>query len=232
MGMNKSKGNMYEWVTHTWNPLAGACPHKCSYCSTKKLMRYPKMVEKYNGEPRLHESEMSTNLGKDNFIFVAAQNDLFAMDVPETVIVDVIDHCKKYPDNRYLFQSKNPERMWLLSDHLKGINSVLCTTIETNRVYSAIMKNCPRPLDRARWMLTLSLTFETYVTIEPIMDFNLLTMLQMIQMCKPKQVNVGADTGKRNLPEPSFDKVMQLIDGLGEFTTVSKKSNLARLGVE
>lgn len=29
MALTKSKGNMYPWVTHTWNPIKGcgyACP--------------------------------------------------------------------------------------------------------------------------------------------------------------------------------------------------------------
>ena len=27
--LGKSKGDMYEWVTHVWNPLDGKCPHGC-----------------------------------------------------------------------------------------------------------------------------------------------------------------------------------------------------------
>lgn len=25
MSLNKSKGNMYEWITHTWNTVKGEC---------------------------------------------------------------------------------------------------------------------------------------------------------------------------------------------------------------
>ena len=53
MSLNKSKGNMYPWLTHTWNPLAGECPHKCTYCSTHNLKkRYEAIRNKYSGEPR------------------------------------------------------------------------------------------------------------------------------------------------------------------------------------
>lgn len=41
MTINKSKGNMYPFVSHTWNPIKGKCPHNCSYClidGTKILM--------------------------------------------------------------------------------------------------------------------------------------------------------------------------------------------------
>ncbi len=36
MGLNKSNGNMYEWITHTWNTIKGECYHDCSYCYMKK----------------------------------------------------------------------------------------------------------------------------------------------------------------------------------------------------
>ena len=32
MSLNESKGNMYSWVTHTWNTIKGECPHGCTYC--------------------------------------------------------------------------------------------------------------------------------------------------------------------------------------------------------
>jgi len=31
MGLNESKGNMYEFVTHTWNAIKGECKHDCTY---------------------------------------------------------------------------------------------------------------------------------------------------------------------------------------------------------
>ena len=30
--LNRQKGNMYPWITHTWNPIKGKCPHDCTYC--------------------------------------------------------------------------------------------------------------------------------------------------------------------------------------------------------
>lgn len=26
---------MYDWITGTWDPIGGECPHKCSYCYVK-----------------------------------------------------------------------------------------------------------------------------------------------------------------------------------------------------
>lgn len=47
------------------------------------------------------------------------------------------------------------------------------------------------------------LGIDTYVTIEPIMDFDLDEMVNLIKRCKPEQVNIGKNTNKMvQLPEP------------------------------
>ncbi len=224
MGLNVSKGNMYEWITHTWNPLAGECPHGCSYCSTNKLMRYPGIKNKYTGPPRIHELEMKTNLGKGNFIFVVAQNDLFAEYVSDEIIGKILEHCKNF-DNHYLLQTKNPEgfhRFFLPN------NFSICTTIESNRFYKEFMGNSPEPYDRSVAMFNTTF-MKKYVTIEPIMNFDLDDMLHLIGNCSPIQVNIGADSGNNNLPEPSKGKILELITELEKFTKVKLKKNLNRL---
>lgn len=47
-----------------------------------------------------------------------------------------------------------------------------------------------------------------------------------------EQVNIGADSGKNNLSEPSAEKVRALIDELSKFTKVVQKKNLRRLLIE
>lgn len=218
---------MYEFVTHTWNPLAGECPHKCSYCSTNKLKRYPGILNKYSGPPRLDEKQL-TNLGSGNFIFVVAQSDLFAKGVPHHIILPILDHCAKF-DNKYLIQTKSPDDLIDFRDHPVFKKSVVCTTIESNRYYPGIMGNTPNPQSRSSAMHILSKRVDTYVTIEPIMDFELEDLVRMVAWCSPKQVNIGADSGNNNLPEPSKEKILQLIAELEKFTKVVQKSNLKRL---
>ena len=58
--MNKQKGNMYGFVTHTWNPIRGECPHDCKYCYMKKWGKQKPL--------RLVEKELKTDLGSGNFI--------------------------------------------------------------------------------------------------------------------------------------------------------------------
>ena len=73
--LNKSKGNMYEFVTHTWNAIKGECYHQCSYCYMKRWGRLKPV--------RLDEKELKTDLGNDNFIFVGSSCDMFAQNIPD-----------------------------------------------------------------------------------------------------------------------------------------------------
>lgn len=72
MRLNPTRGNMYEWVSHTWSPVVG-CPHQCSYCYVRT---YRKLEEKV----RLLPGKFP-DLGYDRTIFVAHMADLFAVDV-------------------------------------------------------------------------------------------------------------------------------------------------------
>jgi len=174
---------------------------------------------------RFDEKELKTNLGSGNFIFVGSSNDMFADDIPFEWIEKTLKYCSEF-DNKYLFQTKNPKRLL----NFKLPNSVICTTIESDMFYSEIMANSPKPYERAKYMEMLSdCGFETFVTIEPIMDFNYNLMIDLIKQCNPKQVNIGADTGKNGLPEPSKEKLANLIEGIQKFTIIHNKSNLKRL---
>lgn len=82
--LNESKGNMYPFVTHTWNAIKGRCPHDCVYCYMKI---WPQK------ELRLVESEFKTNLGENNFIFVGSSTDMWADDVPIEWIKRVLEYC-------------------------------------------------------------------------------------------------------------------------------------------
>lgn len=217
--LNVSKGNMYPWITHTWNTVKGACPHDCSYCYMKRFG---------NQKPiRFDEKELKTDLGKGNFIFVGSSCDMWAQNIPENWIFITMGILECY-ENKYLFQSKNPSRMIeYLGYSPSFIDAVICTTIETNRWYPEIMRDCPTPFVRSAAMELARRP--RYVTIEPIMDFDLVPMVELIKRCNPIQVNIGADSGRNGLPEPSRQKVEALIQELQKFTTIARKSNLERL---
>lgn len=215
MALNKSTGNMYDFVTHTWNTVKGECLHDCSYCYMKRWGKLKPV--------RFDEKELKTDLGTGNFIFVGSSCDLFTKDIPDEWILKTLDYCKKF-DNKYLFQTKNPSR---INDNYLPVNSVVCTTIETNRWYQDIMNECPPPYKRAVGMYCIDVP--KYLTIEPIMDFDLDEMIQIIKGVNPVQVNIGADSGNHKLPEPSAEKVSMLVKELEKFTVIARKTNLKRL---
>jgi hypothetical protein len=44
-----------------------------------------------------------------------------------------------------------------------------------------------------------------------------------------KQVNIGADSSGKKLPEPSKEKLLQLIEEIQKYTVIHSKRNLSRL---
>ena len=226
--LNKVKGNMYDFLNdypvkganrgYTWNPIKGRCKHDCVYCFMKRW-----------GKPlpdlRLDRQEMETDLGKDNFIFVGSSTDMFAKNVDFNDRQRVIIKCRDFPENKYLFQTKNPHNMEF---HDFPNDTVLATTLETNRyIYNS---KAPYPSIRA-WGLE-AIKLPKMVTIEPIMQFDLIPFAEMIRRCNPEWVNIGADSTngrKYSLPEPTWTQIEDLIAELRKFTEVKLKKNLNRL---
>lgn len=216
--LREAKGNMYGFVTHTFNVIKGKCIHNCNYCYMKEMPLK---------DLRIDKKQFNADLGINNFIFIGSSTDMFANNINDEWIIEVLNYCKRF-NNKYLFQSKNPAKMWKLKDYFP-INSVICTTIETNRIY-AEMGGTPTPLERARVLGVFhNYNFETMVTIEPIMDFDLEELVDLIRISGAKQVNIGADSKNHNLPEPPKEKILQLIKELSKFTTIINKENLIRL---
>jgi DNA repair photolyase len=222
MGLNKKEGDMYEFVTHTWSTIKGACEHDCSNCYMKRR----------GGQRPVHfdKSELRTDLGAGNFIFVGSSNDLFCDSYPAIWIFDTLDYCNQY-DNIYLFQTKFPEQLLHFIDHPVFLKkSIVCTTLESDFCYPDVMGHAPFPFDRSIAMSEISdWGVPTQVTIEPIMQFRIETFVEEIKRYHPTQVVIGADTGNHHLPEPSGDDIRRLIDALQHFTKVLLKPNLNRL---
>ena len=212
MTINAQKGNMYPFVTHTWNVIKGKCPHDCAYCYMKL---YPQK------ELRLDANELKTDLGHRNYIFVGSSCDMWADSIPNEWIEKTLEHCKNY-QNEYLFQSKNPQRF---NNVILPIVSVIGTTIESNRVYP----DCKAPSPELRMWAMLGLSYPKMINIEPIMDFDLDDMVRWIKDIAPEFVSIGADSKGHKLPEPPPEKVASLIQALKEITTVKLKDNLKRL---
>jgi DNA repair photolyase len=231
MSLVKSKGNMYDWVTHMHTHIAGQCPHKCSYCYVQTGVA--RISGKYKGELRLIDKEFSVNYGKDKIIFIEHMNDMFAEQVPEDWIKKILFHCCDWQENQYIFQTKNP--FMALNFTSKGLfpkNFIIGTTIESTHHYKEVSES-PSPL--IRYLGIKRLSYErnrVFITIEPILDFDLDMMVEWITEIHPEFVNIGADSKGCGLTEPSTQKIYTLIDRLTkEGVIIKKKINLKRLGV-
>jgi DNA repair photolyase len=227
MKLNKSKGNMYEFITHTGNIIKGQCYHNCSYCYVKSMM---KRFKKIQPPVYFDEKEIESGMKEGNFIFVGSSNDMFAKNISNEWLFSAFDYLATFEGNRYFFQTKNPKRLLNFNDILgyNFKNSCVCITLETNRYYPEYMGRSPKPIDRVESFSKFS-ALDKYITIEPIMDFDLKEFVEMIKSCRPVQVNIGADSGHNNLPEPSKEKVLELISELQKFKKIHNKSNLKRL---
>jgi len=218
MPLNKVKPNpklMYNFITHTWNAIKGECPHNCSYCYMKRWGKQPDL--------RFDAKELKTDLGSNNYIFVGSSCDMFAEAIPEDWIIKTLGHCGNF-DNTYLFQTKNPKNIRRILPE----KSIVCVTVESNRDYPSVSIT-PKPCDRLNELSKVRRIYGKMITIEPIMQFDLKPFVKMIKKCDPIQVNIGADSGKNKLPEPTKKEVESLIPELQKFTKVHLKPTLNRI---
>ena len=220
--------NMYQNVK-TINPLCGECIHSCTYCSTQNFKkRLPALNKKYSGVPRLDKNILKKNLGKNNTWFICNMVDLFAENVPDEFIREILSWLYINPGNTYILQTKNPKRYYDFLEWFSN-NIILATTIETDDpfIIQAISR-APKPESRAVGMSKIE-DKRKMVTIEPIMRFHLGSLVDLIKDVDPEIVFIGADSKRHNLPEPSARDIKDLIHELGQFTSVIQKSNLKRL---
>ena len=216
--LKKQSGNMYDFVSHTWSPIKGKCSHDCSYCYMKKWGKQPPL--------HLDEKDLETNFGSGNFIFVCHTCDMFAEDVPDIWIRQVLNRTRRY-NNKYLFQSKNPKRFL---DYCEAYpdDILFGTTIETNR--DIVKSKAPPYTERSEALGMLhERGYETMVTIEPIFDFDLEELVDLVVLANPEWVNIGADSKGHGLPEPSREKIEKLVQVLQNETDVKLKGNLKRI---
>lgn len=223
MGLNKvTKGsNMYDFINATWNTIKGECYHDCSYCYMKRWGKQK--------PGRFDEKELKTDLGTGNFIFVGSSCDMFSENIPDEWVKKTLKHMEKF-DSKYLLQTKNPQRILNFIDACVITDKcIICTTIESDSFYPEIMKNSPQPMQRSIAMKKLSEVIDTYVTCEPLMQFDLNEMVELIKICNPTQCNIGFDSGNNHLPEPTKKETLALISELRKFTKVNIKNNANRI---
>lgn len=230
--LKKSKGNMYPWVDYTWSVIRGACAHKCDYCYvTRMAAKFKNMGPLITGPIRLAPDFGTTELPKRRAtIFVEHLNDLWADGVENPIINAVLDSCRVVPQHTYVFQTKNPMRWWTWFP-LMPARTILGTTIETNREELAYeFSKAPGVDRRADAMLDVPRRVQTFVTVEPILDFDVDVFAAWLIKIRPNFVNIGADSKGSNLPEPPGWKVVALMERLrAAKIEIRQKTNLERI---
>ncbi len=177
---------------------------------------------------RFDKKELKTDLGKGNTIFVGSSCDMFSENVSDFWISNTIEHCKKF-DNEYIFQTKNAKRMCQVNKFFPN-KSRFIVTVESDIDYPEHYNNSPKVKDRMFWFESMSQSHNSMISVEPIMDFNLDIFSTMLIHSGAVQVNIGADSGGNNLPEPSKEKLLELVKILQDVdVTVFLKDNLKRL---
>jgi len=217
---------MFKSIDKTWNVFVG-CRFDCSYCSAKKLAETRlKNGPRYKDGfiPHLVESELKRTFKPGEFIFVAYMGDIAFASRYE--IAKILVTIQGHPETRFLIQSKNPGcfHQWKLPI---PPNVYLGTTIETNRDYH--LTKAPPPIERYTQLEGYPHPHK-FLSIEPIMDFDLDTLLEWVIRIRPEIIEVGADNYHNRLPEPSVKKVENLLACLEDICPkVIEKDGLKRL---
>ncbi len=222
-------GRMFKTITRTWNPFTG-CLHDCTYCWARKLATGKlKDTAKYreNGfAPTFHPGELKAKFKPGEFVFVSSMGDIgFANNYEWEAIFRVI---RSFPETKFLIQTKSP--MLFLNNWAWPSHVYHGTTIETNRKYEDLSK--APPVTRRYHDMEYNPHLHKFLSIEPVMDFDLETLVCWIKDIRPEIVEVGADNYHNNLPEPPWEKVQQLLEALRHFVPqVIEKDGLTRLRV-
>jgi len=218
---------MFSVVTRTWNPVTG-CTHVCRYCWARRLAATKlKSSPRYSKGfvPRFNEEELKVSFKPGEVVFVSDMGDLFCGGVPDKWIIRVLEHVAKFPDTHFLFLTKNPERYRDFLDRFPP-NSILGATLETNRDDLYVERAVSyAPLPSLRYEAMRSLNWDKkFVSIEPILDFDLDEFAEWIFDIFPFMVYLGYDNYNNKLPEPPLKKTLELVKRLSEHTLVVRKT--------
>lgn len=246
--MNRAKGHMFKSVGWTWNPVRG-CNHGCgvSENNPKGYCWARAQHERYGRTTPFDKITLSDKILGEKFpndgawILVCSTGDLFCTGVPGAWINLVLDRiAEKHLQpglrayNTFLLQTKNPVRYFEFWCKLQDLRDqrriVLGTTIETNRLVPGY---APPTLDRYLNMEELHrLGFRTFLSLEPLADFDLKILLYYINGIGPEHIEMGLENYTQILPKPPMDKIKTLYNQLKDVGyDILLKKNLEHLEI-
>lgn len=217
---------MFRSITRTWNPFVG-CLFKCSYCWSRRLaetrLRHlPRYKDGF--KPKFISEEFNKRFKPGEFVFVSSMGDI-AWAAPDAMAA-ILRKIMSYPRTNFLLQTKKPQ---IYLDWQIGFppNVYLGTTIESN--FDWLKGKAPRPYARYLAMTEIQHPHK-FVSIEPIMNFDLQVLVHWIDRIKPEIIEVGYDNYGLHLPEPPWEKVETLLHELRQICPkVVEKDGLSRL---
>lgn len=218
---------MFSFITKCWNPIVG-CPHQCVYCWARKLAETRlSIVSDYYKDfttPKLIEKRLKQKFKPNDFVFVSDMGDAWSRIVDIRWQAAVVAVARMNPETTFLYMTKDPYGYVRFEREAFRFpdNVLLGITIETNR---DTLKISHAPMTEARYLYFRKVQHKRkFVSIEPIMDFDLDTLVSWIKDLKPEMVAAGYDNYKNGLVEPTLEKTNRLIVELGEFTKVYIKT--------
>ena len=220
----KNKTNMYAQNVDFPDVFKG-CRNGCGYC-VKSFQQQAKRQKQncmkcYTFEPHNHFERMKgrtpVTRGEQFIFFPKGGDPCYATAVE---FKQMLTFIRANPQSRFLIQTKRPKFLLkhcplpanvLVGITLESTESNYITPVDAN--YKQISPRSTPLLERAEIFATVPHAHKS-VTIEPILQFNLKKMLEVMHAIKPEVVYVGYDTKKCKLPEPTLAETTELINAL------------------
>mgnify|MGYP001455758180 CR=1 FL=1 len=220
-----SNQTMYEQNVYFPDVFKG-CKHNCVYCKPSFQRQAKRQKQRcgkcYTFEPHLHVERLTRKAPAthgNQFVFFPKGGDLRFATYWE--VKKLLAYIRANSRTTFMSQSKDPS-FWRSHVPLPA-NLIIGVTLETHQRYFDTrggaypeyfnISDAPVPMQRFGSFRSIEHNRKG-ITIEPILQFKLPTMVSWITSLKPEFVYIGYDTKKCNLPEPTLAETLALIDAL------------------
>jgi len=175
-------------------------------CNRLHILREkPNNSYPYGFDPTFHRYRLNEpqKYKKPQNTFVCSMADLFGDWVPDQWIKEVFDACKAAPQHRFLFLTKNPNRLYNLADEgLLPTEHWYGSSIENDQQMFRVTNDNGGPERKGLFAYD---KLNTFVSIEPLLDWwaqgsDMKTTREVLStswISKVKWVIIGAQTGNK-----------------------------------
>lgn len=257
MPLTKPNGNMFpnNFVDYCLSYLVGGCQYQCRYCYVPTIRK--RFRRKDDNMPYWYDMPYrakKVHIPKGR-VFINHTTDGFAANLAHSWIEDYLENIWHWynannQENTFIFLTKNASRLKhfnYIFERFPEKALLFGITLESNTyAYQPIEfvrdeKNHPlevasftkamNPRQRAEVFADFieNTGNASFISVEPILEFDLDDLIYLIEKINPQLVFIGADSKRSNVKEPNSEKIVMLINALTKFTDVRLKKNLYRL---